>query len=201
MPIPLTGDDLRSFLIDHRLVESCTAATAALGLFVAAGIEQFETDTGFSPFIADPTPQTLTLDIPDGLSAFPPVGIVSVASLTVDGSAMTQGTHYWLRHRHKPTSGPYQCIEFGSPLYGARGGLVLSCVVGYALELPARAKLGILSWAAAEALTKLSGPSGIVRRDETGPVKYEYDTTAGRDTPSQLRASYEEAVDDFRRWV
>lgn len=171
---------------------------------VANAITKFEIDTEWHPFVpAASTPTTLTLSGPEGRMIFPPVGIISLASLTMDGHVQVVNTNYRLGNRFLPNQGPYTSIELDLYWSGAWGISVLSGVFGYALEWPALAEEAIYSKVAHDLYSFITGVDGDLKREKQGPVEFEYQQ--GKDSEyqgkrGQLLKAYDDAISHYH-WV
>lgn len=192
------ADELAAWMVAQRLLAAVPEDLTALETALLAAIAGWEGDTYWTPFLAEAG--TRRFDGPQGYRLFPPVGILSLSSLTVGGTALTEDDDYVLMD---PKLGryAYQSIEFTGWVAGGRRLVVATGVFGCATELPADARLAILSKAAAGISTD-STSTGALKREKAGPVEYEYDVSGGAATKvSQLEATYAAAVKRYRRMV
>jgi len=202
MPYP-TGSDLSAFLTSYGITPTVTLTNA--NALVAAAVREWESKTGWEPFLS--VTETRTFDAPVADDWWSEIGIISVSSISVDGYAVDPSA-YDLRNRYR--NGPYLSIRFNAPILGTRSGMgkmSIAGTFGYTSSLPADVTDAILSKAAYEGWPGMFALDGDIKRTKIGTAEIEYgsvvsesgDTRAGR--RGQFLRSFESAVAAYRRPV
>jgi len=194
-----TGAQLAAWMVGQRLLATIPEDLSVLDGAMAAAILAFEGATFWSPFLAGAA-VTRRFDGPGGYDLYPGVGILSVNSLKVGGTLLTEDVDFFLQDR-KLGRYAYQRIEFAGYVVGDRRVVEIAGVFGAAQEIPDDVLLALLSKAAAGVSTD-STSTGALKREKAGPVEYEYDVSGGATTKAaQLLATYDGAVAAWRRMV
>jgi hypothetical protein len=202
MPYP-TGSDLPAFLTSYGITPTVTLTNA--NALVAAAVREWESRTGWEPFLA--VTETREFDAPVADDWWSEVGIISVSSISVDGNTVGPAA-YDLRNRYR--NGPYLSIRFNAPRLGTRKGMgkmSITGVFGYSSSLPADVTDAILSKAAFEGWPGMFALDGDIKRTKIGTAEIEYGSMASEsgDTRSGRRGaflrSFESAVSAYRRPV
>ena len=177
---------------------------------IAAAIRDWERETGWSPFIKDAVDRTEWYD-PPRAGSFGCIldlrkGLLSSTSIVIgcqpDGTGGTVAVNS-VDFLYGPYDGglsenPYTELRFLRVPYGGPRSIKIVGRFGYADDCPEDAYQAILFRAAAMALPIAGGPSGSMRRVKQGPVEYEFDTTAGRDTRTLFMNEFSAAASDRR---
>ena len=177
---------------------------------MATAIREFESSTGWDPFIKDATEKTHFYD-PPRLGSFGCMldlrrGLLETTSIVIgcepDGSggrvAVNSEDFVYAPYDGGLSGQPYTELEFLRVPYGGRRSIKIVGRFGCVSDCPEDVAFALLSRAAAIALPIAGGPAGSMRRVKQGPVEYEYDTTAGRDTRSLFLAEFASAVNNWR---
>lgn len=134
-------------------------------------------------------------------------GLISLTSLTIDTTAYTVGTDFWLRPDGAPERGrPYEYIEFGMPVYGQDEGIAITGVWGFALQVPDDAFEDILDGAIQKVMPL------IAMRESKGRAKRQQGETVeqyalGKDAGAYsyeiglLRGDFAAGISSYRRWL
>lgn len=197
------GSSLEAFLVQAGTVTTGELSSGLLDSLVAGALADLERDTGWKPFLA--ATRTLSFDGPvTGRWYVPGTGLLSVASLTLDDDALTEGTNFVLRPEVcKVTGLPYRWIDFDR-VSGTTNGLEITGSFGRQTTLSDDVVAALHAHAGSLYLTQVEGSSGagVVKREKQGPIEYEYDTAeaAGADaTIKGWEAHYRFVVSRYSR--
>lgn len=197
-----TLDDLSDLLDDSGLALPSTA-----GKKLAAMIARFEELTGYRPFLGasaetevpfDAPPPSMVLDLKGGFWEVSEVRVgVTYAST---GTLLVPNRDYVLRpYEADGDNTGYTEIEFLCGVPDVPRSVRVKGKRGYARQIPDDAHLAILRGALAECVMTAQGGEGAIRREKQGPVEYEYDTTAGRDSVTRARDYFQEIALSYQR--
>src|SRR5512146_1155633 len=164
-----TSSDLLVYLRASGLVSSTLTSTEELLDFsgaVSAAIDQWEDETGWSPFVSTGAVEYRRFLPPIGALLDLGGGLLTLSTLAVDctytngsGTAYTDLLHFRLLPRDAPQkTAPYTHIEFlWSPQSVTDSEVVVSGTWGYCTDanLPSAAKRGVLALAACELMPQL----------------------------------------------
>lgn len=207
MPYP-TSADLTQFLQGIPGFEIPAAFDADQAM--AAAIREWESQTGWSPFLKDEIDRTVWFDPPRpgsfGCALDLKRGLLATTSIVIgcelDGAGGTAATNS-VDFLYDPYDGgisgsPYTQLRFLRVPYGGPRSIKVVGRFGCVDDCPADVAFALLSCAAAMALPIAGGPTGGMRRVKQGPVEYEFDTTAGRDTRTLFQAQFSAMVAAWR---
>lgn len=150
------------------------AALIQAEIALNATVADFEQRTGWIPFLSDGESDTRTFDgtDADGMLQLGG-GVISVSSITVQGSALTTG-NYWLRRSDSlKRRYPYDMIQFRSGVQAGAVSLypdyiVVTGVWGYCSEAPPDVWNAVLQKAAASTLYQLIDQPNVAAQSEDG---------------------------------
>lgn len=201
--------DLQSFLTAGGVAFGDTDLASAL----SGAVTEFESRTGWSPFVREATDGTQHSDPPTSgtygcvLDLESP--ILSLTSLScgvgedgTGGTAMVQGTDFVLLPYGGGTDRkPWTQVRFSSAPYGGARSIKVVGKRGYSSVCPDDVRQAILRKAAASIIQDLAaGQAGDATEISQGPVTYRYDATAGRGTVDRYANDFEQTVRRYRRW-
>lgn len=168
-----TESDLQAFLVSAGVVSSAPSGVAA---YVDGAIAEWESMTGFRPFLGESSDSTSYYDGPYP-SRFLDLlgGYVSITSLAIGitatdttGTAQTANEDWFAKYQGQAITG----VEFSGLVSGSRSIKIVG-KKGYSATLPADAYQAILQKAAADAFPYLT-QGGDAKRIKQGPVEYEF---------------------------
>ncbi len=193
MPYP-TGSDLSTYLIATGQITAAPASLLYYNDVMSAVALDWEKDTGWVPFLAGAS-ASRTFDGGEGYRLFLPVGIISLSALTIDGSAYTVDTDFYLAHQFK--GGPYMAVDFPFYVGGDRRAIVITGVFGYQTTLDKAVERALLMRGGREIIDSQFS-TGELKKETVGPVSYEYDVSTARD---RMTSVYDDAVKRYKRWA
>ncbi len=207
----------------QELLTSASAFDASANLDLAdlldQAVEEFESETGYTPFLnTNAAESTRYFNAPGpivrphatllggGRKLFLSAGVLSISLLAIDGVAKTAGLDYY--DGVFQNNGPVTMIEFSDRVFSRPNGISITGVWGYCSTLPKMAFNAVLARAAMKALPLLAsrrrvtaeGETGLVKAIATGPVRTEYAVSAA-DKTSDFAALGERFNEDWRRGV
>lgn len=201
MPYP-NGSDLAQFLLEAGVISAIPDPLPdSYELFVGAAITAFEMDSGWQPFLANDGGsggnETRTFDL-ESCRLYLPAGLISLEGLSMRGTELVENENFWLEdHRAAP---PYTWIEFAAVRPGRRI-VEITGVWGYTTTLPDDVRLAILSFAAANLATSLSGPGGELTKVKQDDVQYDFAAASGSGLGqiASWQKDYKSVVSRYRR--
>jgi len=188
-----TEAELQAFLVNAGVVGT---PPEGVQIYLDGAAEEWESKTGYKPFIADAEDSTSYYDAPypsrflDLCGAF-----VSITSLnygvtsTSDGTDGTANSDYFAHYRGDAIVG----IEFTGLPYGQRSIKIVG-KKGFCTEIPARVYRAILEKAAAD-YSAVATQVGDVKRIKQGPVEYELNESQ----ISKWAKSFDELAKTYKR--
>lgn len=180
------------------------AATATRG-FAADAIAQFESQTGWNPWLPTGT-ESQYLDPPklwqqDNLYLRFPVtsGAMVYAywsESTSTGTLLTENTDYeWVTHQFPGGNEGIYGIRFLRSPGTAKRSIKITGTRGTSCEIPDDLYQAILDGAFGMAIPVFRGAAdGPVSEEKTGPVSVKYGIEAGRSKEDVLKASFQKAI-------
>ncbi|RYG36107.1 hypothetical protein EON81_10710 [bacterium] len=202
MPYP-DGAALTAYLASQGLPAPSDPQSVIDGV-----IADWETDTGWRPFLAESTVRGWRYNPPIGGSYRLDLeaGFAEIAEVRLDATRSSDGVllyddQFELEPLNAPMVGrPATTIRFLMYPGERPGSVLVKGRKGWGDVLPANATEAILHKAAALALPGLlKGASGAATQEEIGDRKIVYDTTAGRGKADRWMAEYDAAVTRYRR--
>jgi hypothetical protein len=207
MPIPTAADVIAAL---NALPSFSIPASFSAERALDTTLKEWESLTGWLPFTQDDVNRTVFFD-PPGDGSFGCVtdlrrGLLSTYSVVTGcapdgsgGTVATIGEDFLLRPYDGGVSErPFTSFEWLTYPSGGRRSIKVVGLFGYCADWPADAFDAVVGRAVSLALPLAQGPAGALKRVEQGPVQYEYDTTAGRDTRSVLIAEFRAAANRRR---
>lgn len=152
---------------------------------------EFEEKTGYEPFLATGDDADHVYDPPGGNLLFLRGGFVSVESVTLSGTALTDGTDYWLLPTGRT---PITRIKFAGFVWGAPGTVVVNGDAGYSETIPYDVFDAICARGAVIALQPF-GVGGLVKQ---GSVTID-DSGGGEDPVQAMRGVWDRAIAKYQQ--
>lgn len=196
-----------------------SAAALSLAFALDAAVEEFESETGYSPFLnASAAETTRYFNAPGpiknphaslgggGNKLFLGGGLLSISALLVDGVLQAPGVEYV--DAQFQNNAPITMLRFPHLVFSKPNGISITGVWGYCSTLPKMAFNAVLARAAMKALPILANrrrvtaesETGLVKAIATGPVRTEYAVLTA-DKTSDFAALGLQLFDDWRRGV
>lgn len=206
-----TEDDLSDLIESCGVVDTTNAQFAKLNLAskIEAAIEAFETQTKWTPFLADGTATTRSFDFPAGGYLTLDGGLVSITTVASGGQVLTAGQQYVPKPDNAPQrKKPYTSIALRGcppPGYGISPGrhvtIDVTGVWGYAASVPADVFDAVLGYAAAlcvpQIALQISG--GVYKMDD---IQYSGSSSTPLSAECALwQATFNDTVSAKRRVV
>lgn len=185
--------------------------SARLSAALAQAVRQWESATGWAPFLKDSVDRTVYFD-PPRVGSFGCIlsldrGLLSLTSVKVGveadrtgGTTVTQGVDFLMLPADGGTDEkPWTDIQFLTNLpYFLPQSVQVVGKFGYATACPSDASEAILAYATAKLMPVIQGGNGPLKRVKQGGIEEEYSTEAGCDAGSQLMQFWADAVADRR---
>ena len=212
---------LRNFLLTNELVNE-----EYIGDFdgpITASIRNWETRTGYTPFLSDGLDKTLRFNPPgpehsprhsyNGLGGYSIRGggrrldldggiIREPTVLTVDGREMVRDDDYELLPENSDVKGqPFTIVRFTRPVFCRPRGIAVTAPWGYATTLPSNAHQAIVQGAAAiffYAIPNLSDLETATRDGLSESFEIASTVTANQ-RGEALQKIFDEGVESYRR--
>jgi hypothetical protein len=208
-----TAADLEAYLVTLGLYPAGAAELDALDLEgkAAAAVVEWETRTGYRPFLANGSDTTRVYDPPPGRFLELGTGLLSVSALYTavttasPGAVQTEGTDFWLERATAAYDGaPFEVITFAGCPYGERRSIAITGLWGYSATVPDDAWQAILArgaWLCAPQAAMVMGGGAEAVRVLSSEVRYPSAATGGPLAAQQKAwsAMFEAAVRRYRR--
>jgi hypothetical protein len=208
-----TGADLEAYLVTLGLYTAGSAELGALELEgkAAAAVVEWETRTGYRPFLANGSDTTRIYDPPYTRFLELAAGVLSVSALMTGvgvaspGTARAEGTDFWLeRAQAAYEDAPFEVVTFACSPGGARRSITITGRWGYAATVPDDAWQAILArgaWLCAPQAAMSMGGGAEVVRVLSSEVRYPSAATGGPLAAQQAAwtALFEAAVRRYKR--
>lgn len=203
-----TGDDLQAFATNAGVVTANADLSLDYGRVVAAAIKQWDSDTGWKPFVA--TTQTRYYDLPKSHILDLRGGLLSLTSVTVGtNTALVQALDFDLYPLNAATDGlPYEWIEFRRThvfAYNRHAAVAVAGSFGRVTTVPDEVKHAILCNACVRLMpTKGNSATGMVTQIHQDEIRIGYATNVTSKsglTPQQMQLfdQYQVTMTDYRR--
>ena len=205
-----TPEELQAFAINAGVVTAGQDLALDYGRVLASAINEFESATGWQPFISTTQTRVYDMPYPDGKILDFRAGILSISSFTISGTALTQGVDYVLYPLNAPNVGkPYSWCQFITRHvqwwpWTLPANVSITGQFGYASDCPADVKHGILCLACSDLIaTKAGAATGGVNgiKQDDVEIRYSTHTNSSGLTPqqTQLTEAYNDIVKRYRR--
>lgn len=209
MPYP-TAEDLQAFAMNAGVISAGADLALDYGRVLSSVIAEFETDTGYVPFLATTQTRMYDFPYPDGTILDLRCGLLSVTSVTISGTTLTNGVEYNLYPLNAPLNGkPYTWLEFVGHRrqvlpWSVPATIGVTGSFGYAATCPEDVKHAILCKACSDlAAIKSGAATGTVTSIKQDDVQINYQ---GNNNPTgltpqqlQLEEAYTDVVTRYRR--
>jgi len=178
---------------------------AVLADYLAAAIAEWEDATGWRPFLGAlvattrryDAPGSYLLDLRGGFTSITGVS-VGLSSGDTDGSALTEGTHYWPWPEDAPSRRrPYWGIKFADAQHGWPQSIAVTGRRGFYPTIEEDAFLAVQNRAMMMILRQSTGAIGSATKIKQGPVEFTFGE--GKSAAEVLDAQFNETVDRYRR--
>jgi hypothetical protein len=153
-----------------------TLTTGQVAPFLARAVSTWEGLT-YSPFKAEASPGTYTLDPGGAQERLLPTAFTAITVVTLNGVNLTS-TQYRLLPR---SGGPLTRIEFTSPVIEGPNALTVTGTRGYSATIPDEVYEAVMGYAVAAARKAMNSGDGPLSKVKQDTVEYTYDTGGGKD--------------------
>lgn len=156
------------------------ALPAILSGISAAAVSEWESNTGWRPFLKDSANVTRTYDDPEGMLLDLTAGVLTITSVTVGGTVMTANTDYYAQPVDAVLNGrPYEWLEFATTLAsGIPNNIKIVGRFGFSASVPQDVWFAVLMKAAIMAThglaTSATAASGPLTSEQYADVAYQY---------------------------
>lgn len=165
---------------------------------IDSAVDILEKTTRYDPFFVDAADVTRYFS-PNESRILPlRAGLYSLTSLTINGSAKTVNTDFWLCARHgEPTT----YIQFARPTYGNPNSIVIVGKWGFAATISAEIKEAVLAKAASVLTSRImmSVSSGLQSLKINNSVEEQYDAKQWNEFAAKQDDIFRTIVEPLRR--